>query len=259
MKDMIAEKLWNEVSPILQTRKTGPGRAEFDNCKAFFGILYVLENRCKWGCLPEKYGHPSTVHGKFMKWTRAGLIKRIHATTRKKYSKVSKAFKNWLAVDTSTAKAPYAAFAGKNSTDRGKHGIKKNMITDSKGAPLVVSIGSASPHDSKTLMTVVNLLKELKNPKALSILAADSAYDDKKLRKATAELGIVLHAATNKRRSKNKPIIKPKGRWIVEASHSWLNNFRSIKICYAKLKESALAFLQLAASIQLSKMTGIFG
>ncbi|MBM3887126.1 transposase, partial [Candidatus Dependentiae bacterium] len=73
-------------------------------------------------------------------------------------------------------------------------------------------------------------------------------------RKKSAELGFVLHAATNKRRRKDIPVIKPKGRWRVEATHSWLNNFRSVKICYAKCQEAFLGFLLLACSIQLFRM-----
>ncbi|MBM3887136.1 transposase, partial [Candidatus Dependentiae bacterium] len=65
-------------------------------------------------------------------------------------------------------------------------------------------------------------------------------------RKKSAELGFVLHAATNKRRRKDIPVIKPKGRWRVEATHSWLNNFRSVKTCFAKTPEVYVATLQIS-------------
>jgi transposase len=254
MKHSIAEKLWPVVEPILQIEKGKVGRPEFDPYKAFSGILYILESGSKWRLLPPEYGKPSTVHGKFMNWIRNNFIANIFEIMRRNYLSGCHSFPNWYAVDTSYAKAPYARCGGKNPTDRGKRGIKKNLITDSRGAPLVVSLGPANQHDSKTLLPMLNLARQIKHA-SFSIIAADSAYDSKLLRKKAAAIGFVLFAAKNKRRNKDCPVIKPKGRWQIEATHSWLNNFRSVKTCYAKLHESFLAFLQIAAAIQLFRMS----
>jgi len=252
MQENITEKIWLVVKPILQKEKT-TGRPEFDIKKTFFGILYVLENSIKWRCLPTEYGKPSTVHGKFMKWIYEGRIQKVFHIIRGEYISLSEAFNNWYAIDTSSIKAPYANFSGKNPTDRGKRGIKKNIIVDSRGAPLVVNVASAQIHDSKTFTSVLKLLEKIKRT-AFSIIAADSAYDSKNLKIKAMEKGFILHTSTNKRRNKLKRIVKPLGRWIVEPCHSWLNNFRSIKICYTKNAETFLAFLQLAAAIQLFRM-----
>jgi putative transposase len=258
MPDILAEKIWTVAELILQKRKNKKGRPEFDARKTFFGIMFVLENGIKWRFLPKEYGKVSTVHGKFMKWIRDGRIQMIFETIRNEYLLLSEAFKNWYAVDTSYTKAPYANYGGKNPTDRGKQGIKKNLVVDSNGAPLAVGVGPANQHDSKTLLEILLKIKPIKQAE-ISIVAADSAYDSKKLRKEAANNGFVLHASTNRRRKKDSRVIKPKGRWRVEHVHSWLNNFRSVKICYAKKKETFLGFLQIAASVQLSKMTPFFG
>ena len=258
MNNILAEKIWAVAEPILQTETQRIGRPEFDIRRTFFGIFFVLENGIKWRCLPGEYGKVSTVHGKFMKWIRNGKIQKLFALIRNEYLLKSDAFNNWYAVDTSYSKAPYAKYSGKNPTDRGKRGIKKNLAIDSRGAPLAVCVGPANQHDSQTLLEILKLVKQIKRSN-LSIIAADSAYDSNELRKAASKDGFVLHASTNKRRNKNCRIIKPKGRWQVEPVHSWLNNFRSIKICYAKNKETFLGFLQIAATVQLFKMATIFG
>jgi putative transposase len=253
MKTILAEKIWTVAQPILQTGNQSVGRPEFDPRKAFFGILFILENGIKWRCLPAEYGKVSTVHGKFMKWIRDEKIQRVFEMIRNEYLLKSDAFDNWYAVDTSYSKAPYAKYGGRNPTDRGKRGIKKNLAIDSQGAPLAIGVGPANQHDSQTLLEILITIKQIQKT-ALSIVALDSAYDSKKLRTDAAKIGFVLHASTNKRRRKDCPIIKPKGRWRVEHSHSWLNNFRSIKTCYAKYKETFLGFLQIAATIQLFRM-----
>lgn len=258
MNNILAEKIWPVAKPILLKRNSRVGRPEFDICKAFFGIIYVLENGIKWRCLPQEYGKVSTIHGKFIKWIREGKIQKIFEMIRNEYIFKSDAFKNWYAVDTSYSKAPYAKYGGKNPTDRGKKGIKKNLVIDSRGAPLAVGVGPANQHDSQTLLEILTTVKSIKQSK-LSIVAADSAYDSKKLRTAASKDGFILHASTNKRRQKDVRLINPKGRWRVEHVHSWLNNFRSIKICYTKNKETFLGFLQLAATAQLYKMISIFG
>jgi transposase len=258
MSNILAEKIWSVAKPILQTGTQRVGRPEFDARSAFFGIIFVLENGIKWRCLPSEYGKVSTVHGKFTKWIRDGKIQRLFEMIRNEYLLKSDAFKNWYAVDTSYSKAPYAKYSGKNPTDRGKRGIKKNLAIDSRGAPLAVGVGPANQHDSQTLLEILSLVKSTQRA-TLSIVAADSAYDSDKLRKSALKEGFLLHASTNKRRNKDCPVVKPKGRWQVEPVHSWLNNFRSIKICYTKHKETFLGFLQIAAAAQLFKMASIFG
>lgn len=253
MKNILAEKIWPVAQPILQKEKQLTGRPEYNVKSTFFGIMYVLENGIKWRCLPSEYGKVSTIHGKFMRWIREGRIQSIFENVRNEYLLVTDAFKNWYAVDTSYCKAPYAKNSGKNPTDRGKRGIKKNLAIDSRGAPLAVGIAPANRHDSKTLLDIIKSIKQIKRS-LFSIVAADSAYDAKGLRSESLKDGFILHASTNRRRNQAKEIVRPKGRWKVEATHSWLNNFRSLKICYAKSDLAFLGFLQIAAAVQLFRM-----
>ena len=253
MDKNLAEKIWHVVMPVLQIIKLHRGRPQHNPKKAFLGILYVLENGIKWSCLPRYYGAKSTVHGKYMKWVLAGLIQKAFEAIRALYLANSSAFNNWYATDTSSCKAPYANFSGKNPTDRAKRGVKKNILCDSRGAPLVLTVAPANRHDSKTLLELLDLAKAIK-PNMLVIVAADSAYDSSKLKKAAADRGFVLHAATNKRRRNDSTIIRPKGRWIVEGCHSWLNNFRAVKTCFAKTSQSFLGFVLLAATVRLFQM-----
>jgi transposase len=258
VKKRVSEKIWIVAKPILQKGTMKTGRPEFDRRKTFFGILFVLENGIKWQNLPSEYGKVSTVHGKFMKWVRNGNIQSIFESIRGTYLEKTDAFKNWYAIDTSYAKAPYAREGGRSPVDRGKRGIKKNLIVDSKGAPLAVDVAPANIHDSQTFQNIIASVRPIKKQK-WPIVAADSAYDSTSLRTIAKQSGFVLHAATNRRRNKNATVVRPKGRWRVEHVHSWLNHFRSIKTCYAKCKESFLGLLQIAASIQLFKMIGVFG
>jgi len=193
-----------------------------------------------------------------MKWVRLGVIELIFKIARELYLSISQAFPNWLAVDTSACKAPLAKESGKSPVDRGKRGFKKNLISDSDGMPLALGVWPGNVHDSKTLEEIILQAKEVLREK-LTILAADSAYDSKRLRAIAKANGLVLHAATNRRKNKDCPVVKPKGRWIIERTHSWLNTFRSVKTCFLKSREAFLGFLQLASSSLLLRRVLVFG
>src|SRR5690606_2443041 len=126
--------------------------------KTFEGIYFVLKTGCQWNMLPAEYGAPSTVHGKFMKWAKEGVFTQMLANERDEYF-LKQEIKNWLSFDTSSRKSPRLKNSGKCPTDRGKKGIKIALMVDRKGKPLFVDVVPANPHDSKTLLPVINQIK----------------------------------------------------------------------------------------------------
>lgn len=250
----ISDKLWCEIEKIIPKKKSAVGRPEFDNKKTFEGILFVLRTGIQWCELPEKYGHFSTVHGKYMKWARAGVFRKMMVKAREYYRKRNS--KNiWYALDTTLKKAPFAKFGGKNPTDRAKRGIKHAVIVDRKGAPMFVSIAPANKHDS---MLLESTMKKMRKSKQVRIMAADSAWDSKKARNYCKQKNIALIASPNRRRKKNVHKFNVPRRWIVEQTFGILSWFRGLKICWTKTQESALSLLQIACSIRLFRMAGIF-
>ena len=154
-------------------------------------------------------------------------------------------------------KAPFAYFGGKNPTDRSKRGIKHVVFVDRKGAPLFVDSVPANRHDAKVFEPIITHLRKSKN---VRIIAADSAFDVKKLRSICKKKNIALIATANQRRKKEKiRKICPIYRWKVEQTLGILSWFRGLKTCWNKTLESSLSFLQIACSIRLFQMAGIFG
>lgn len=251
----IPDSLWSEIVKLIPPKASHVGRPETDKRAALSGIIYILHTGAQWNMLPEAYGRTSTVHGKFMKWCKTGVFQKIMVRAREYYRKRNSK-NNWYAFDTISKKAPFAHFSGKNPTDRGKRGIKHAILSDRKGAPLFVDIAPANRHDSMLITPVVSKLRKSKN---IKILAADSAFDVKKLYSFCTRKNIALIASTNPRRKKNVHKTHPPYRWIVEQTLSILNWHRGVKTCWTKNYESSLAILQIACSLRLFKMAGIFG
>jgi hypothetical protein len=172
-----------------------------------------LKTGAQWALLPEKFGCPSTVQRTFVRWIQRGFFQKLYDHSRKLYQQTIPG-NNWIAIDTSSKKAPFAKkWSGNNPTDRAKKGIKQVIIVDRTGASINVDLAAANTYDFKVLESIVN---QIVLPNYLTILAADSAFDDKKLRYFCKEKNVALIISKNPRNSKDKHTFSVPHRWVVE-------------------------------------------
>jgi transposase len=62
-----------------RVRSQGGGVADIDDEAVFAAIIYVLVGGCAWRALPPCFGaSKSTVHRRFVLWSRAGVWGRLH-------------------------------------------------------------------------------------------------------------------------------------------------------------------------------------
>lgn len=65
--------------PAPRVRTQGGGVANIDDEAVFAAIIYVLVSGCAWRALPPCFGaSKSTVHRRFLFWSRAGVWARLH-------------------------------------------------------------------------------------------------------------------------------------------------------------------------------------
>ena len=183
-----------------------------------------------------------------MRWMRAGIFDQMVEIARRCHEENNEPT-IWHAIDTSSKKAPFVKDGGKNPTDRARNGVKQVIVVNRKGAAIAALVAPANVHDSTLLTPFIEKIAD-KNDKVL-ILAADSAFDSKQLRKACAARNIALITPSNPRRNKKSHPQKVLHRWIVERSFAWLSWYRGLKICWAKSRQSHLAFLNFAIAIRL--------
>lgn len=212
MKKYIPDSLWFEIESVIPKKETLVGRPEHDRRKTLNGIMFVARGGIPWNMLPDEYGPHTTVHGKFMKWTEGDVFKKIFKKAKKYYAK-KKGAKNWFSFDTTSKKAPFAEFGGKNPTDRARNGIKFAVMVDRNGAPMSIDIFPANVHDSKTLDSAIKKMKKSKN---IRIVSADSAFDVKKLYSTCKDKNLALVASINPRRKKGVHKYTAPCRWIIE-------------------------------------------
>ncbi len=140
---------------------------------------------------------------------------------------------------------------GHNPTDRSKLSTKRHILTDKNGIPLSIVISSASTHDIKIVIDVVDNVvvkrpapsyktKKIERKRKLQHLCLDKAYNSESEEQELIKRGYVLHIPQKRKRNEtwegevkiitqrcsNRKIYSAK-RWVVERTN-YFNFYKSI-------------------------------
>ena len=128
------------------------------------------------------------------------------------------------------------------------------VVVDTLGFPMAVSVHEASIHDSKGAESALEKLAH-KFPRLKKILANGGYRGDELKEMVRKTLGCQLEVVLRPDESPKKFNVIPL-RWIVERSFAWLYNFRRIALDYEFHSESTEAMIQIAFSkIMLNKLS----
>jgi len=53
------------------------GNFRYSNLQILNGVLYVLENGCKWRAVPKEFGPWHTVYDRMRRWVESGVLARV--------------------------------------------------------------------------------------------------------------------------------------------------------------------------------------
>lgn len=70
----ITQKQFELIAPYLPKQR---GNVEVDNLTFVNGLLYIIENGCKWRAIPKEYGNWHTIYVRFNRWSKNGVIERL--------------------------------------------------------------------------------------------------------------------------------------------------------------------------------------
>jgi len=133
-----------------------------------------------------------------------------------------------------------------------KKGTKRSLLVDGRGAPLSLIVAGANRHDVKLLAQTLDAIvvpRPKPTKRRRQNLCVDKAYAGKPAERQMRERGYIPHVP-----KKGAPAArhKTKGRarrWVVERTHSWMNNYRKLKVRYEKKAANFEALLHLAIAI----------
>lgn len=176
---LISNKQFNKIKKHLPVPKHS--RA-LDDRKVLSAIILVIRHGLPWRHIPDFYGKWSSIHCKFRRWSKAGIIKKIFSAFTIKLPKRCAAM-----IDSTFVKAQRTASSMRSDGEsrelgRSRGGIttKIHLLSTSDGKPIDFIITGGQRHDVK----VAPKLIEINNMKKL---VADKAYGSKSFRKQLEE------------------------------------------------------------------------
>ncbi|MDJ0385289.1 transposase [Streptomyces sp. G-G2] len=241
----------------------------------FLALLPVREDRHPWGChnprisdavvfdrlvqvlifgcgyerAADRDCSATTLRRRRDEWVAAGVMETPRLLVLAAYDRMIGLELDQLSADGCIAKAPSGGeCAGKSPADRAKQDIKRSQLTDSQGIPLVTDPAPANTRDHTLLPATLDRFADLQaslgplpeHPR----LSLDAGYDYTMVQDLLAR-GITGQVA---KRGAKTPI-QAGGRWVVERTNSWMNDFGKLRRCTERRKAPIEFFITLASAI----------
>ena len=208
-----------------------------DIFEVFNGIFYVAKTGCQWNMLPRSYPSWRTCYNFFRKWTDAGIFVKIPgsmpAVARRRLRRKPDA--TVVVVDSQNVRSGLPQ--SEKGIDGGKKikGIKRHVCVDSQGLPMNVAITPANVYDSQAADGLIrNTILKYQD---IKLIKADNGYCGRLVELLKETLDITLECVkSNFDTSEFKPI---SGRWVVERTFAWLDNFRRLCRNYERYLQTA--------------------
>jgi putative transposase len=254
------------IESFLPPEKSKPkgGRPRESDLKMMTAIFYLLRTGCQWKAIPRCLGASSTVHDRLEEWIRQGIFQKAFRAGLIFFDELKGIDWEWQAMDAAMTKAPLGGEdTGANPTDRGKKGVKRSILVEGHGVPLGVVVSKANRNDMKlTEATLKSSVTKRPDPEVIhQNMCLDKGYDYPEVREIVDEWGYTAHIKTRGEEKTEKQRIPGyrARRWVVEATHSWMNRFRSLLIRWEKKTENYLGMVHLACAFICLNASGVFG
>jgi putative transposase len=151
---------------------------------------------------------------------------------------------------------------GKNPTDRGKLGVKRSVITDSRGVPLGIAIAGANAHDAPLLRATLQSIpvpRPKSSGRSKQHLCLDKGYCGQPTETLARRFRYILHVPRKGEVAVKRRAGQRARRWVVECSHSWTNRARRLLVRWEKKASNYLAFVHLQFAYIALKQAMVLG
>jgi transposase len=255
----LLKPLWAEFATLLPERPTvspthplGCHRRRIPDRVVFEHVIAALVHGSGYERISTPGCSDRTIRRRVKQWAELGISEKVHALALEAYDRIIGLGLSEISVDGCITKAPSGGDkAGRSPVDRGKQGLKRSVASDACGVPLGIVSDGANRHDSPLLGPTLDAAKEQVGamPETVNV-NLDRGYDSAKSRALIAELGFTAEIA---RKGVPAPIQAGK-RWVVERTHSWMNDYGKLRRCTERSGAVVDFYLYLAATFVTLRM-----
>ena len=230
---------------------------------------YVVRTGCAWRMLPKEYPHWDNVYKTFRRWSAQGKFEAMHDRLRGLWrEREGRAAAPTAAVldAQSTRGSPQGGAQGFDAGKKVK-GRKRNLVVDTLGLLLAVSVTAASVQDRDASYAAVAAAKQ--KYRSVQTLFVDGGYSGQCARTLQERHGlnveVVRHPANGNggylyhpaqgtlfpvQANANGFVVLPK-RWVVERTHAWNDKARRLIMHHDRLAHVSEAWVWLAEARRL--------
>jgi len=245
---------FNTIKPIiiqrfrtyLQNSRTSPrGRKRQLDLEIFFTAFYSnLRDATSPSNFKLYFGLPKSTYFHYLKLLRQSqIVDNLEREITNNYT-----LGPTLAADTFTVKSHNGhEGVGRNNTDRGRNGVKVQIISDIEGVIQHLDTSSANTHDSKIFTNTLTAHNETYSGREILM---DAAYIGRPVRTTATNYGLIP-IVVPKRKANGQPThaltdlqkLKIKKRWYIERQIGVLRRFKAVSNKYAKTLATYKFFL----------------
>ena len=214
-------------------------------------VFYVVKTGCQWKMLLQDFPGWRTCYNFFRKWTDTDvfscMMQSLVGIVRESCGKDSSPTVGVIdsqSVRCGLPQSQKGVYGGKKIK-----GIKRHICVDSNGFPLSVATTTANVHDSKAAYEL--LAGVAAKFHSINKIKADKGYRGRLVELLDHTLDISLECVkSNFGTSEFRPI---DGRWVVERTFAWLDNFRRLCRNYEQWLYTAKGMVQIACVMFMLK------
>ncbi|MGW2041059.1 IS5 family transposase [Streptomyces virginiae] len=232
----LLEPLWDQFAALLPARGECAGdhplgchRRRIADRTVFEHVVLALVHGSGYERVSTPGRSDRTIRRHVEQWAEPGTSEKVHAPALEAYDRMIGLAPSGISVDGCITKAPSGGDkAGRSPVDRGRQGLKRSVASDACGVPLGIVSDGADRHDPPLLGPTPDAAKEQVGamPETVNV-NLDRGYDSAGSRALTAESGFTAEIA---RKGVPAPIQAAK-RWVVERTHSWMNDYGKLRHC----------------------------
>lgn len=231
---------------IKKTLHLGERKRKHDLRFIWDAIHYLVKTGCQWRMLPLNFAKWQLVYYYYKKWSDLDQFDLLLAKLRE-HIRVKNGQNAQASLGTMDSQSVrWGNNRALNSFDGNKKvkGIKRHVIVDKNGFLVAVMVTVAHIHDSKAVMLLMRVLKELLS--GIKVIIADGGYRGEIAEQVKKKFGYLIQVVmrSDDKKTGFKPIHK---RWVVERTFAWLDNDRRLCRNYEFLFESSENMVKLAA------------
>lgn len=206
--------------------------------------VYVVRTGCAWRLLPKSFPPWRAVYKAFRGWAHAGTFELMHDRLRQQWrDRIGRAPDPTAAIiDSQSTRS--TAQGGNTGFDAGKKvkGRKRNLVVDTLGLLLAVTVTAASVQDRDAAAPVV--AQACAKIPGLKALYADAAYGGRCAEAIEKTHGLSVHIVrhpgnrvTGTWQTAQQPLwpqavakgfVVQAKRWVVERTHAWNERARRL-------------------------------